>query len=563
VIQATTKIAGGTWGSPVDLSTPGEEASAPQLAMNPSGHAVAIWRQAGIIKAASRTPQGSWAADGLSAPGGDLGHMDVAIGPAGNAVAIWTALQTSSSDYIIEAATRTPAGQWGPPAKLSEGGNNAWGPRLAIDQAGNVIGTWSRWNDDGDTIIQVTEKEPGEPWSEPEDLSAVGAQAHSAKVAASGARAVVVWNRGQIIEAAVRDANGVWEPPIQISDPESGEPEIAMDGQGNALAVWSSESEDGLTVEVGSLPIGGGLNELVALSAPQLVEAAEPQIAVDPAGRATAVWRAWDGTEPVIEAASGVVGGGWGSPVTISPPGVWSRHAKIAMDSYGNAAAVWKAYDPLTMQAALFDVTTPELRSVSIPPLARAGRPVSFTVSPFDAWSAIGPVSWDFGDAATAAGSSVLHSFKEAGQFRVAVTTTDLAGHSTAASATVSVSPALAVSDRLVPVRSRRAHLKLYCPGTAVCHGSARLARWVKRRNGRKRLRTLGGTEFAIPAEARKTVTIRLGQKGPKLFSGARKNGFTAQLTGDAVESRTVALKPIRPMSNKRRPGRHASGHRR
>jgi hypothetical protein len=212
------------------------------------------------------------------------------------------------------------------------------------------------------------------------------------------------------------------------------------------------------------------------------------------------------------------------------------------MDSAGNAAAVWRAATPLTMQAATFDVTKPELSSVSVPSVSRAGRPMSFAASPFDAWSPINPVTWDFGDASSAIGPSVVHSFQEAGQFHVAVMATDAAGNSTTASALVNVTPALATSDRVVTVRNGKARLTLHCLGTAVCHGSASLTRTVSKK-GQGRPRSIGKTEFAIPAETQMAVTTKLGQKVLNLLLAARKNRLRARLTGDAVEPRTVVLK--------------------
>jgi hypothetical protein len=557
VVQASSKTAGGTWGPPVDVSPSGEESREPQVAMNAAGHAVAVWAHRGsqvTIKAASRTPQGSWGpAEEVSPPGQDAGYLDVAIDPVGNAVAIWTRMNNTSS-YVIEAATKSPGAQWTPPIELSEAGNNAWSPQLAVDSSGHTVAVWYRWNDGGDTIVQAAEKDPGEAWSEAVDLSLEGAKAILPAVAISAERAVVVWERNQVVEAAAKVSGADWQEPVEISGPGSGEPAVGMDSDGNALAVWNFESEVGLgDAELASLPVGGETwTEPITLSERLAGEGAAPKVAVDPAGRAMAIWTAWDGTARVVEAASGTVGGSWGSPVTVSPPGSWAHRAQIAMDSAGNAAAVWRAADPLTMQAALFDVTKPELSSVSIPSLARAGRPISFAVSPFDAWSPINPVSWTFGDASTAKGPSVVHSFQGAGQFPVTVTATDAAGYSTTASAKVNVTPALAISDRVVTVRKGRARLKLHCPGTAVCHGSARLTRRSVGKKGRGRSRLIGETEFAIPAEARMTVVVKLKPKGLNLFSAARKKGLRARLTGDAVESRTVVLKPVAPRPHRR-----------
>jgi PKD domain len=551
VIQASTKIAGGTWGPLVDISPPGEESIEPRVAMNAAGHAIAVWIHLAsqrTVKTSSRTPQGNWGpAEQISIPGHSASYVDVAIDPAGNAVAIWTQYG-NTSDYIIEATTRSPGGQWTPPVKLSEGGHNAWSPQVAIDSSGHTVAVWHRWNDAGDTIVQVAEKDPGEAWSETEDLSLGGAQAVLPMVAISDERTVVVWERNQIVEAAAKAAGGNWQKPVKVSGPGSGVPAVGMDSDGNAVTVWNSEPEIGYAdAELASLPVGGKTwTKPITLSERLAGEWGQPKIAVDPAGRAMAIWTAWDGTARVVEAVSGTVRGGWENPVTISPPGSWSRYAQIAMDSAGNAAAVWRAADPPTMQAALFDVTKPELSSVSIPSSARAGRPISFAASPFDAWSPTEAVNWSFGDSSTAAGPSVVHSFQEAGQFHVTVTATDAAGHSTTASAMVDVTPALATSDPVISVRNGRAHLRLHCPGTAVCHGSARLASLVRVRRDRLRWSPIGKTVFEIPAEAQVTVTIKLNRKGRKLVSAARKGvRLRAKLMGNAVEPRIVVLKPI------------------
>jgi hypothetical protein len=547
-IQASTKLAGGTWGPPIDISPPGEHSIESHVAMNAGGEVIAAWVHLAserTIEVASRTPQGSWApAEELFLAGGGPNHVDVAIGPTGEAVVIWTGYQ-NTSDYIIRAAIRSPEGEWGSPIELSEAGNNAWDPKVAINPAGNVLAAWTRWNDDGDTIIQVTEKKPGQAWGEPEDLSAEGGMAWAPDVEVSADRAVIVWHREQIIEAATRDTGGAWQPAVEISESESREPALGMDGEGNAVALWSSGPELSLrNAEVASLPLGGAWTEPITIAERLSVEGAQPQIAVDPAGRAMAVWTAWDGTARAVEAASGAVTGSWEDPVTISPPGSWSQRAQVAMDSAGNAAAVWQG-EPLTIQGALFDVTRPELRSLSIPSQARAGRPISFGVSPFDAWSPIGPVSWSFGDGSTASGPSLVHSFQGAGKFNVAVTAADAAGHSTTASATVDVAPALAVSGRVVSVRNGRARLRLHCPGTAACHGGVTLSRQVKKRKGGRVPRVIGQTELAIPGGARMTVTVELKPKSVRFRGKARKWGLRAQLTGDAVEPRTVVLKPV------------------
>lgn len=560
VIQASTKNAGGTWGPAVDISPPalpGEDSTAPQVAMNAAGEAVAIWAYRGsqiTIKGANRTPGGTWtAAAGLSVPGGDLGNLDVAIDPAGHATAIWTRFHTNTSDYVIEAADRSPAGQWGEPVQLSESGNNAWSPQLAVASSGHVVAVWSRWTDEGDTIIQAAEKDPGEVWSKTVDLSPKEGRATRPAVAVSDERTVVAWERDRVVEAATKVVGEDWQKPFEISGTDSGEPAVGMDSDGNALAIWDFEPKVGFgDAEIASLSAGQNTwTKPNTLSERLVGEGAAPKVAVDPTGQAMAIWTAGGATGPVVEAVSGAVGGNWGSPVTVSPPDSWSRRAQIAMDSTGNAAVVWRAAEPRTTQAAMFDVTKPELRSVSIPSTVRAGRPISFAAFPFDAWSPVNSVSWAFGDAFTATGPDVVHSFQSAGKFHVTVTATDAAGYPATRAETVNVTPALANANRLAMVRNGKAFLKLHCPGTAICHGTVGLTRKVKWKRS-SRPRSIGESEFAIPAEAQMTVAIKLKPKSLNLFSATHKRSPRARLTGDAVESRTIVLRPVSPRPHRR-----------
>lgn len=559
LIQASTKAPGGTWEPPVEISPSGKESREPQVAMNDSGQAIAVWAQRterATIMAASRTAQGSWGpAEELTAPGGDSGELDVAIDPDGYAVAIWTKLQNFPSDYLIEAAARSPAGQWEPAVPLTELGQNAWGPKLAITPSGRAIATWYRWNGEGDTIVQAAEKEPGSAWGEPENLSAPGAKAFAPEVGIGAGRAVVIWQRDEVVEASVKDGGGAWHASDKISGPESREPEIGMDSQGNALAIWSSGPKYGWrNAEVASLSPGETWTESATLSERLTTEGAQPYVAVDPKGQAMAIWTAGGTSGPVVEAALGTTEGDWETPKAISSSTAWARNAHLAIDSAGNGTAVWRAATPRTMQAAVLDGTDPELSAVSIPPAGRAGHPISFSASTFDAWSSIRSTDWTFGDGSVATGPRVIHSFQEAGRFPVTVTTTDAAGHSSTASAQVVVAPALATPRRVAKVRHGKAHLKLRCLGTAPCHGNAELSWHTSGQNGLRHWRSIGGTTFAIPAETEMTVFIKLKPRNLIRLVASHKKGLSIRLTGDAVEPRTVTLESDpRPRSHESR----------
>jgi hypothetical protein len=70
-------------------------------------------------------------------------------------------------------------------------------------------------------------------------------------------------------------------------------------------------------------------------------DAFEPQVVVDPSGNVIAVWTRSDGTDLRIQAATRTPSGAWSSPVNISDSGSSASSPAIAVDSSGNALAVW------------------------------------------------------------------------------------------------------------------------------------------------------------------------------------------------------------------------------
>jgi hypothetical protein len=83
---------------------------------------------------------------------------------------------------------------------------------------------------------------------------------------------------------------------------------------------------------------GGTWSAPVTLSSPRKA-ARSPQITLDPQGGATAVWE--EEHSGAIESATRSAGGSWSAPVTLSATGVGAAWPQVAVDSQGNATAVW------------------------------------------------------------------------------------------------------------------------------------------------------------------------------------------------------------------------------
>ena len=70
--------------------------------------------------------------------------------------------------------------------------------------------------------------------------------------------------------------------------------------------------------------------------------AGQPHVALDSEGNATAVWDRWDGTATVVETAFRPAGSPWGEPEVLSPPDSWG--AQVVVDRNGVLTAVWQRW---------------------------------------------------------------------------------------------------------------------------------------------------------------------------------------------------------------------------
>lgn len=70
--------------------------------------------------------------------------------------------------------------------------------------------------------------------------------------------------------------------------------------------------------------------------------AGQPHVALDSEGNATAVWNRSNGTATVVETAYRPAGSPWGKPAVLSPPNSWD--AQVVVDRNGVLTAVWQRW---------------------------------------------------------------------------------------------------------------------------------------------------------------------------------------------------------------------------
>ncbi|HMI98544.1 MAG TPA: PASTA domain-containing protein [Gaiellaceae bacterium] len=320
----------------------------PHVALDGSGNAVAVWQSDGLVQAGVRPAGGSWGArQDISARVGAT-DPQVALDPAGDAVVVW--VRSDGSNSRVQAATRAAGGPWGPPQDLFAVGQFGGGPQVALDAGGNAVVVWVR-SDGSSPSVQATVRPAGGTWATPQDLSAAGLHAYAPDLGVNAAGdAVVVWESSDsqngsraVVQGAVRPAGGMWSPPEDISVGDSSDPQVALDSAGNAIAAWEDFPGGGSPVEAAVRPAGGAWGDPEVVSAQDDL-AIRPRIALDSAGNAVALWTRLELSGWSVRAAARLSGGSWGAPQDLSASGEFAFLPELALNPAGDAVAVWSRF---------------------------------------------------------------------------------------------------------------------------------------------------------------------------------------------------------------------------
>jgi hypothetical protein len=157
-------------------------------------------------------------------------------------VAVW--IRSNGITDIVQAAARSGGGSWQAPINLSGTGQNASDPQVTVNAQGNAVAVWTRSNGSND-IVQAAARSAAGSWQAPVNLSAAGQNASDPQVGVDGqGDAVAVWTRSNgtntVVQAAARSGRETWQAPINLSaaGQNAGAPQVAVDGRGDAVAVW-------------------------------------------------------------------------------------------------------------------------------------------------------------------------------------------------------------------------------------------------------------------------------------------------------------------------------------
>jgi hypothetical protein len=443
IVSAFRPAASGAWEAPQTIS--GTGGVGPQLAVTEAGTAIAVWLRFGLVEAAVRPPGGAWEpAQAISSPLDSAQAPQVAVDAAGNAVAVWG--RARGGEQSIQAAVRpVETGVWGQPENVTTPPASDYEPRLAVSARGDAVVVWTL--PDGSLLSSFRDID-FQGWAAPQTIAPGGgitANGYASVALDDAGNAVVVFDHREGLNAGVVASRrlistGNWEPWVPIGGGSNQSTDIGIDGPGNAIAIWQGGGSQSI-IQSAVLPFGGSWTAAETVS--QGITHRWPAIALDEAGDAFAVWQRTTqppppppyplrhgGLEYAAQAAIRPTGGPWRPAQDISLPGVDADEIRVAADPAGDGVAVWRRPGSY-LQVAAYDGAGPVLDELSIPDRGEPGAPVSFSVSPFDVWSAVaGEATWSFGDGTTATGNEVSHTYSE-GSYVVTVHADDTLGNRT------------------------------------------------------------------------------------------------------------------------------------
>lgn len=299
---------------------------------------------------------------------GDLSNLSpgtqdgrVGIAPNGNAVAIWVEADITGVSAIHGATF--DGTNWTPTSILS---NPLLGfasePSLAVDSSGNAIAVWQLVDVLGNFYIQGAVLPVGTlNWIPTTDLSPASMTVKLfPQVAFDGAgNAIGVWSEGplgnrRVFGAKLTAGSFIWVPTTIVSNAglTSGLPFLAVNSNGDAVTIWDSTASPVSHAILGAtLPAGSFIWNAPSQVSPTSVNTfgISHQLGIDSAGNAIAIWRMFDGTNSFVQSARLPSGGSiWQLlPDLATEVGNNLFTPSIAVSPNGFSVSTWNRRNPI------------------------------------------------------------------------------------------------------------------------------------------------------------------------------------------------------------------------
>lgn len=318
------------------LSPSGAAAMDPAIAVDASGNAMSVWGQGNRLYAsrydASSPNTIKWQA-AISIDAGTEGDAEepaIGVDASGNYTVVWTQWDATGGESNIWANRYVAGTGWGTPVKIEAKSGSADRVDLAVNDSGQAMAVWIQANcGPGDKTKCVWQNRfvpgigagtgwQGEDPVETETLLDSSVTAKSPGLTRNAYKVVVAMNAGGMAQV-------VWEKSSQMGGDDYHDIKSRHYNGGSGAAVEFVESSNDM--------------------------AHSPNVVIDTAGNATAVWKQ-GGACTVTPCPGGssfkliwsnryAVGSGWGSRLQLENQDGEALTTQIGVDAGNNVTAVW------------------------------------------------------------------------------------------------------------------------------------------------------------------------------------------------------------------------------
>jgi len=365
-VRASRYAAGDHWGpaQTLDNSQFGDT-GLPQVAMDAQGNALATWQQPdtnGIVHLFSSVftvVGGGWSGalqvDGSAA---SISNPQLAMDAAGNAMAVWQVVTGAVSH--VWSNTHSSSG-WDVPHQIDIVPTGyAANPQVVVDSAHITMAVWTQLDAANSNGIWAG-RYAGTAWQDVRQIEAhtSGAVTTPRVALTPQGNALAVWVNGSnantsLWSSSYDHTSTTWNTAVQV---ETGNTllghlagpafsNIGIDGNGNAMVVWlKAEAGDQTGTVWASRLAANGTAWDAPVQFPNAVASlnSNPQLAVDVAGSALAVWvSATDPPNARVQSERYTTAGGWSRAVVENNFAVVDEYPQICSAGSGRAVAVWR-----------------------------------------------------------------------------------------------------------------------------------------------------------------------------------------------------------------------------
>jgi hypothetical protein len=337
----------------------------PDIALDGAGNAYAVWRDLRNgtydghwdldVYFSFRPAGGDWSANQRVNDDAGIEVQDwpaLAVTGAGDAYALWKDYR--DGDPNIYVSYRPAGGTWSANERADDGGvTDVDDPDIAVDPAGNLYAVWQDWRN-GDPDVYFGYRAAGGGWGANERISDAPADTiqYSGAIAVDGAgNAYAVWTDKRSGNADIyfsyRPQGGSWSANQRVNDDvgatEQWGPAIAADSTGNAYAVWQDNRNGDYDIYYSYHPKGGGWGTNTRVNddsgSGHQYQAA---IAVD-GSTIFAIWRDQRSGDPDVYFSYRLTGGAWHPNERVNDTtGTAAQHDPVvAVDAQGTVYGAW------------------------------------------------------------------------------------------------------------------------------------------------------------------------------------------------------------------------------